>query len=309
MRSLAADISGVYPRTRGATSIRLCPGQSMDGLSPHARGNHDDGRHCGRWRGSIPARAGQPSDRPSTIASITVYPRTRGATLATLYGTPVEWGLSPHARGNRDAGSGFAQGPGSIPARAGQPAEPTVARAKVAVYPRTSGATMAIMVNPTKLNGLSPHARGNQSLLPRQPGPGGSIPARAGQPRIADGPEHRGGVYPRTRGATHTRTTSPQATVGLSPHARGNRISAQHEPALQGSIPARAGQPTLTPRTLVPDAVYPRTRGATSPWPLRRRRLGGLSPHARGNPDTAHRGCRGQGSIPARAGQPGLHRQ
>ena len=115
----------VYPRTGGGT----CSAHAQ-GLSPHGRGNR--GRLVDQRRGSIPARAGEPSSRRTELINST--------------------GLSPHGRGNRH---------GSIPARAGEPRSE-------GVYPRTGGGTSATCYPRTGGGatgmGLSPHGRGNPVL-------------------------------------------------------------------------------------------------------------------------------------------------
>ena len=73
--------------------------------------------------------------------------------------------------------------------------------------------------------------------------------------------------------------------AGLSPHARGNRGHGVAPNAIKGSIPACAGEPAAPSAACLPAGVYPRMRGGTlgkQGNPLDR---GGLSPHARGNPE------------------------
>ena len=52
---------------------------------------------------------------------------------------------------------------------------------------------------------------------------GGSIPARAGEPRSASGKRARIGVYPRAGGGTARCMAMASASWGLSPRLRGNR--------------------------------------------------------------------------------------
>ena len=214
----------------------------------------------------------------------TVYPRTRGAT---------GWSGPSHSQSGR-----------SIPARAGQPWSKLGKLTVVAVYSRTRGATRGRRKSAPNPSGLSPHARGNLVVRISGNTKQRSIPARAGQP------PHEGltlgsmSVYPRTRGATVSRGTPSRYSLGLSPHARGNRLRLHVCRRYVGSIPARAGQPKSASGLSLVISVYPRTRGATD---IARPRITcrcGLSPHARGNPGPLL--CRKYclGSIPARAGQP-----
>ena len=92
--------------------------------------------------------------------------------------------------------------------------------------------------------------------------------------------------------------------MGLSPLARGNRLRLRQGAALDGPIPARAGQPGQAWESGRPIAAYPRSRGATSRSAQTGVDISGLSPLARGNPRLARVGVPFVRPIPARAGQP-----
>ncbi len=134
----------------------------------------------------------------------------------------------------------------------------------------------------------------------------GSIPARAGQPRSMGRIRVRDGVYPRTRGATTSLRLARHRVQGLSPHARGNPQRGRAWGRIRRSIPARAGQPVSSAPNMRPPTVYPRTRGATLTVKVLGTTLSGLSPHARGNRASCPGCAMTTGSIPARAGQPGV---
>ena len=91
---------------------------------------------------------------------------------------------------------------------------------------------------------------------------------------------------------------------GLSPLARGNRLTVRAPEAVQGPIPARAGQPSSCVSLLAGQRAYPRSRGATATAPHGHPATGGLSPLARGNPISHALAWSQAGPIPARAGQP-----
>ena len=55
------SVTTVYPRVGGGTGSGAHRYKYGTGLSPRGRGNHRLGVHCRRWRGSIPAWAGEPS--------------------------------------------------------------------------------------------------------------------------------------------------------------------------------------------------------------------------------------------------------
>ena len=116
-----ASIAEVYPRVRGGTGRKYLHTQSLQGLSPRARGNHrhDDLRE--RGDGSIPACAGEPDDKTVHWLRAKVYPRVRGGTPLPPASECTCAGLSPRARGNPKEVLVVPAGKGSIPACAGEP--------------------------------------------------------------------------------------------------------------------------------------------------------------------------------------------
>ena len=72
-------------------------------------------------KGSIPARAGEPSVSSGHRPKGRVYPRACGGTTGDDHPPVPTEGLSPRVRGNRRNGEGLVGIPGSIPARAGEP--------------------------------------------------------------------------------------------------------------------------------------------------------------------------------------------
>ena len=230
---------------------------------------------------------------------------------------------------------------GSIPARAGEPAQGRPGRPLRPVYPRACGGTTAGTIWPWPPGGLSPRVRGNRlaisdvqqaGLSPRVRGNrmfsgrtvARSIPARAGEPWCSLPPRCRRRVYPRACGGTGIDDDTNLPFMGLSPRVRGNRKAAHcHQlrdgsiPARAGnlsypsggvffyrSIPARAGEPCRPRPVCASGQVYPRACGGTLPsnnWPTT---CGGLSPRVRGNHCAFSAGHQRHGSIPARAGEP-----
>ncbi len=87
------------------------------------------------------------------------------------------------------------------------------------------------------------------------------------------------------RGGTVERDSEKEALMGLSPHARGNRIMAERSLVVAGPIPACAGEPRRLMLNSMRLGAYPRMRGGT-PYPHSQfPYVPGLSPHARGNQD------------------------
>ena len=92
--------------------------------------------------------------------------------------------------------------------------------------------------------------------------------------------------------------------MGLSPHGRGNPGDDGLVVQADGSIPARAGEPSPPRRAPTPPGVYPRTGGGTVMIRSVMSSLLGLSPHGRGNRGPCRLTRARPGSIPARAGEP-----
>ena len=214
------------------------------GLSPRERGNHR-GRHRRRARrGSIPARAGEPTPYRPTDRRAPVYPRASGGTVEDELGVGTGYGLSPRERGNLDHDPVSLVVRRSIPARAGEPPRSAAPFPVRAVYPRASGGTSGIRRRAFCRLGLSPRERGNLAVGQRPVAYIRSIPARAGEPAPGQGPTFIIAVYPRASGGTISAGLQNRTQESLSPRERGNRNLCCRTPISVGSIPARAGEPT-----------------------------------------------------------------
>ena len=158
----------------------------ISGLSPRVRGNQLFRSIFGRTGGSIPARAGEPHESPTSPDKRPVYPRACG-------GTPCQ---SPGVQSRQ----------GSIPARAGEPPPLGLWFSAGWVYPRACGGTASVVALSSMSRGLSPRVRGNRRrpvflCVCRR-----SIPARAGEPQTGVQMTGAGRVYPRACGGTRGRT-------------------------------------------------------------------------------------------------------
>ena len=110
-----------YPRIRGGTGEGLYSGATVQGLSPHPRGNHTRNSAAGGKAGPIPASAGEPAPSGKSTLPSRAYPRIRGGTQVRHHVLETLWGLSPHPRGNQRAAVHKGTGHGPIPASAGEP--------------------------------------------------------------------------------------------------------------------------------------------------------------------------------------------
>ena len=193
--------------------------------------------------GSIPACAGEPMPGIAIGEPTRVYPRVCGGTIAHNPAQTADVGLSPRVRGNLRPIRLVWILAGSIPACAGEPRPDIHAKLKAAVYPRVCGGTAARLCWQSYARGLSPRVRGNLHSRYRRPGPGGSIPACAGEPAghivIRSGVK----VYPRVCGGTPEGLRDEDWRKGLSPRVRGNPCRGQRGGPRSGSIPACAGEP------------------------------------------------------------------
>ena len=196
----------------------------------------------------------------------------------------VNGGLSPRVRGNRISLVVPRDGPGSIPACAGEPSWYPSRPRPQRVYPRVCGGTVWPRLRDRTPRGLSPRVRGNHGHRLARAGGGGSIPACAGEPARPGTQFRTFRVYPRVCGGTRPSGFVLAGSTGLSPRVRGNRYIVARSCFPNGSIPACAGEPVRVsvPRCRV--RVYPRV-------------CGGTHESVTGEPNK-------YGSIPACAGEP-----
>ena len=167
---------GVYPRVCGGTPLgdgNLRPGC---GLSPRVRGNPAGRCACRRWRGSIPACAGEPVLDPLLDVHLGVYPRVCGGTSSTSAPSNRSYGLSPRVRGNPVSYSSRTTWRGSIPACAGEPLAPSIASSSPIVCVFTSSNQRGDAMSASSLhqapNCTSPDKRRPHLQFPWAPRPG-----------------------------------------------------------------------------------------------------------------------------------------
>ena len=131
------------------------------GLSPHARGNRLGQGVLGEKTGTIPACTGKPYKVLARALLVKDYPRMHGETFICAPAPTLNMGLSPHARGNRDAHERIAARRRTIPACTGKPVPDGRSRYALRDYPRMHGETLPAGARRHVPQGLSPHARGN----------------------------------------------------------------------------------------------------------------------------------------------------
>ena len=176
------NISRAYPRVCGATAGCRRFRRAMKGLSPRVRGNRAAAANHAACIRPIPACAGQPASRSSSVRLLRAYPRVCGATQRFSKHVDNDRGLSPRVRGNRVNAAIRGNNQGPIPACAGQPGGRITRRQRAWAYPRVCGATDLNHVSSSFKTGLSPRVRGNLVLIAGFASEHGPIPACAGQP-------------------------------------------------------------------------------------------------------------------------------
>ncbi len=238
---------GVYPRVCGGAWKALREIVTAQGLSPRVRGSRAPCRARSRSRRSIPACAGEPSNRPRLSC-----------------GT---WGLSPRVRGSRLYARFHSRSLGSIPACAGEPRSGPGRLLVCWVYPRVCGGASHTSSTAGEVPGLSPRVRGSRGPDCKAEVSRRSIPACAGEPRRCSSFRALGTVYPRVCGGACTSRCLCTPTRGLSPRVRGSLGaigSLEREPR---SIPACAGEPKLGKHGARSHRVYPRVCGGAHDRP------------------------------------------
>ena len=171
-----------------------------------------------------------------------------------------------------------------------------------AVYPRSRGEHGNSRYNTLDGDGLSPLARGTQTGVYEVSCRDRFIPARAGNTTFRRKSCRRLPVYPRSRGEHFRREKNITGAPGLSPLARGTHSHLVNAGTYFRFIPARAGNTPVKAWRSASPPVYPRSRGEHKTeldFELLSR---GLSPLARGTPESALSCVSAARFIPARAG-------
>ncbi|SQH39275.1 Domain of uncharacterised function (DUF2825) [Salmonella enterica] len=153
-------MASVYPRWRGEHQLRLHDIFFCTGLSPLARGTLSSTSPTQEMSRFIPAGAGNTCSSVSGSPEIAVYPRWRGEHIMTVTRILKIGGLSPLARGTREAFADSRRGARFIPAGAGNTLFTPVMMGGGPVYPRWRGEHGGSKRLSETADGLSPLARG-----------------------------------------------------------------------------------------------------------------------------------------------------
>ncbi len=137
----------------------------------------------------------------------------------------------------------------------------------------------------------------------------GTIPAWAGEPFLTRSSKKAGMDHPRVGGGTIRPLNSPRHFRGPSPRGRGNHVAVFAQGFLKGTIPAWAGEPSSCRRKSRTSWDHPRVGGGTGQGSRKINVISGPSPRGRGNRRLGSSFFLRQGTIPAWAGEPLLHRK
>ena len=201
-RRVPAILSRVYPRACGGTRTLMPSTRFASGLSPRVRGNPTAVTSIYARERSIPARAGEPYLLTVPDSSHAVYPRACGGTDGHCGGRGAAQGLSPRVRGNPSRVDLLVPLPGSIPARAGEPAGCLRTRMTTGSIPARAGEPPGWRTGHSWTQVYPRACGGNLTRLAQARNNLGSIPARAGEPLPSASPMCMWSVYPRACGGT-----------------------------------------------------------------------------------------------------------
>ena len=294
----------VHPRVCGESRSEAGGVLNRAGPSPRVRGIPTVAWGGAVATGSIPACAGNPERAPPRCFRSRVHPRVCGESGTSVPSLMMSTGPSPRVRGIRRLDLEADLIGGSIPACAGNPRGRSGATASRGVHPRVCGeSTVAESIQGSQ-RGPSPRVRGIRDVALDGGVATGSIPACAGNPRSVIVIRTAPRVHPRVCGESGRPPGSRCRGSGPSPRVRGILPADPQAALLPGSIPACAGNPTTSPRSVPLAWVHPRVCGESRHAPFHPAFLGGPSPRVRGIRQNAQGRRPGRGSIPACAGNP-----
>ena len=231
----------VYPRWRGEHLSLIRYSRPASGLSPLARGTP---YAPPQWLSSdrfIPAGAGNTAPAIPSRPQKAVYPRWRGEHARARRRAADSAGLSPLARGTHCLRYAKMRCGRFIPAGAGNTLTGTARRGGRTVYPRWRGEHSTSANCRGYRRGLSPLARGTQQTTLGKATKARFIPAGAGNTGVMRPPVASTTVYPRWRGEHEEVKAHMLRPDGLSPLARGTRVSGKYRGVAKRFIPAGAG--------------------------------------------------------------------
>ena len=272
------------------------------GSSPHARGTPVFLNFWLPCKRLIPACAGNTRNRIARWCSAGAHPRMRGEHSPTGTLPSFQSGSSPHARGTHPGNLVRHGTEGLIPACAGNTEWFSPLPACARAHPRMRGEHTAVPSGVGTKPGSSPHARGTPAPMQAMGPQHRLIPACAGNTVRGCALSLKSWAHPRMRGEHNHAANALRLPTGSSPHARGTRAASPFRDALTGLIPACAGNTRIYTHTWKRGWAHPRMRGEHAVTAATTATAMGSSPHARGTHVFTPTPGKGDGLIPACAG-------
>ena len=292
-----------HPRACGANWFPPRKRAGSSGSSPRMRGKRWLVRVWGEAERIIPAHAGQTGRESSRRPLRPDHPRACGANMTGRTRTLHVNGSSPRMRGKQGTGWTSRVGLRIIPAHAGQTSTTVRCDPSCADHPRACGANSLSALWRPALCGSSPRMRGKRCRRAPRWVRCRIIPAHAGQ-TPADNPVGRlGADHPRACGANVVINLDECYRVGSSPRMRGKLGLRIRLAWCVRIIPAHAGQTGCQHAGACRIADHPRACGANALQERLTATRIGSSPRMRGKLGQRLLDQRGQGIIPAHAGQ------
>ena len=266
--TLNAVTSRVHPRVCGGDRSSVCSSVLAQGPSPRVRGRLHTGTRPRRRRGSIPACAGETGHDNKSPSPDRVHPRVCGGDSTAGLWSALGGGPSPRVRGRLKSMLFVEFAIRSIPACAGETLRQSSLNFHPRVHPRVCGGDSSAASFHGPMKGPSPRVRGRHCGARVYAVPLGSIPACAGETRTNGVMRAFRRVHPRVCGGDALRLSASASDGGPSPRVRGRRKLGIALGALQGSIPACAGETAPNTAAVTAGKVHPRVCGGDiSPSP------------------------------------------
>ena len=275
----------------------------LQGPSPRGRGKPRTRATARGERGTIPAWAGETRRRPSAPRRAGDHPRVGGGNLISRTCVADTRGPSPRGRGKHDRQRLAGGGTGTIPAWAGETRRRHRHHPAPRDHPRVGGGNALAELTHLTRTGPSPRGRGKRQLAGDVARPKGTIPAWAGE---TPG-DHRffGEVrdHPRVGGGNRSRAAPKPSRTGPSPRGRGKRRLNAGGDAVEGTIPAWAGETCAPVSPCRHCGDHPRVGGGNRLGPRDGLAPEGPSPRGRGKQLDLSGPKARIGTIPAWAGE------
>ena len=294
----------VHPRVCGEPEATAGTLDLIDGSSPRVRGTQHTGGICHSRSRFIPACAGNPTVRPSSVEWKSVHPRVCGEPRVSGLKNLRDYGSSPRVRGTLSPHHGPVPRRRFIPACAGNPGPRALRSRGPSVHPRVCGEPMREESIDFLRHGSSPRVRGTQANDEQRLHRRRFIPACAGNPDRPTPLPYSLTVHPRVCGEPIMFATLVSRSSGSSPRVRGTPCERPSRGRVQRFIPACAGNPRSAMCTRTSRTVHPRVCGEPTSRHFAVSFSNGSSPRVRGTQPLRESRPVERRFIPACAGNP-----